>query len=520
MTNDQPTTIDPPEEPVVKRGRSFSPIWIIPIVAALLGAWLAYKFYSTLGPEISVRFETAEGIVEGKTPILCKSVSVGTVNKVRLTKDLKGVIVTMQMTSEATDLLTKDTQIWVVRARYGASGISGLGTLVSGSYIELEPGLSDEPRREFIGLEQPPVTPKGVPGLHITFFANDAGSIAPGTPILYKGLSAGKIETRIFHPENGKVEFGAFISKEFAPLVRKNTRFWNVSGIDVELGANGLQFHAGTLESLLVGGITFDQPSGAQSAPPVSDGATFVLYGSFAESQKFVMQNSLPYLLLYSDSVRGLSDGAPVEFRGVRIGTVTGVSFTYVPDDPARRVPVLIQIDPGLITNLPTESTEPAEKFVAKAVEDGLRASLKTGNYLTGQMYVDLDFQKDAPAATVTEIAAYRVLPTGGSSLSALFDKASALLDKLQGLPLEATVQQATETLAAMKATLDDLNKTVAGYGENGPLYQNINETLRQIDETLRSIRSLSSTIERKPNSLIFGKPGKVAPPKGSPPQP
>ncbi|MDQ3198483.1 MAG: MlaD family protein, partial [Verrucomicrobiota bacterium] len=230
--------------------------------------------------------------------------------------------------------------------------------------------------------------------------------------------------------------------------------------------------------------------------------------------------NSLPYLLLYSDSVRGLSDGAPVEFRGVRIGTVTGVSFSYVPDDPARRVPVLIQIDPGLITNLPAESTEPAEKFVAKAVEDGLRASLKTGNYLTGQMYVDLDFQKDAPAATVTEIAGYRVLPTGGSSLSALFDKASALLDKLQGLPLEATVQQATETLAAMKATLDDLNKTVAGYGENGPLYQNINETLRQIDETLRSIRSLSSTIERKPNSLIFGKPGKVAPPKGSPPRP
>ena len=517
---DNPSSPTPPLKPIVKPRRRLSPIWIIPIIAAGLGFWLAWKYYAERGPEITVRFETAEGIVEGKTPVLCKSVSIGTVNKVRLMKDLKGVLVTMQMTSEATDLLTKDAQIWVVRPRYGgAAGISGLSTLVSGSYIELEPGLADEPRREFAGLENPPVTPKGVPGLRITLSTDQAGSIGPGAPILYKGLSAGKIETRIFHPENGKVEFGAFISKEFVSLVRKNTKFWNASGIDVSLGADGLQLHTGSIETLLLGGITFDQPegTGARDAPAVADGATFRLYDNLADTKKFAMQNSLPYLLLFSESVRGLSDEAPVDFRGVRIGTVNGVSFKYLPNDPERRVPVLVQIDPGLITNLPAKSTEPAEQFIERAVQNGLRASLKTGNYLTGQMYVDLDFQKNAPAASVTEVGGYRLLPTGGSSLSALADKAAALLDKLQALPLDATVKQATETLASMKATLDDLNKTVGGYDENGPLYQKLNETLQQLDETLRSIRSLSETIERKPNSLIFGKPGKVAPPKGSP---
>ena len=507
-----------PLKPVVKKpGRRLSPIWIIPVIAAFLGLWLALKYYSERGPQITVHFETAEGIVANKTPVMCRSVNVGTVERVQLTDDLKGVDVTMRMTSEATRLLTKDAQIWVVRARYGAAGVSGLSTLLSGNYVELEPGLSTEARRVFTGLEQPPVTPKGVPGLHITLFTNEAGSIGPGAPILYKGLSAGKIESRIFHPENGKIEFGAFVSEQFAPLVRKNTKFWNVSGIDVQIGANGMQLHAGTLESLLIGGITFGQLDGAVSAPPVNDGASFVLYDSESDTKKFVMRNSLPYLLLFSGSVRGLNQDAPVEFRGVRIGTVNGVSFNYLPNDPERRVPVLIQIDPTLITNLPTESTEPAEKFIEDAVRNGLRASLKIGNYLTAQMYVDLDFQKDAPVASVTESAGYRILPTGGSSLAELTDKASALLDKLQALPLEETVQSASAALASIKAAVEDLNKTASSYGENGPLYQKLTETLRQLDETLNSIRSLSGAIERKPNSLIFGKPGRVAPPKGTP---
>lgn len=494
-------------EPIVRPARRLSPIWIIPIVAALLGAWLAWKYYAARGPAITVRFETADGIVAGKTPVLCRSVTVGTVENVSLTSDLKGVVVTMQMTSEATRLLTADTQIWVVRPRYGAGGISGLSTLVSGSYIELAPGVSNAARWDFVGLEQPPVTPKGVPGLHVTLFTDEAGGIAPGTAITYKGLSAGRIETRIFHPENGKVEFGAFISAEFAPLVRANTKFWNVSGLDVQVGANGLQLRTGTLESLLMGGITFGQPTGAAaSAPPATDGATFALYESLEDTKKFAMRSSLPYLLLFTGGVRGLSDDAPVEFRGVRIGTVNGVSFRYLPNDPERRVPVLIQIDPTFITNLPSENTEAAENFIADAVRNGLRASLKTGNLLTGQLYVDLDFQKDAPSATVAELEGYRIIPTISGGLGELQDKATAVLDKLAALPLDETVRNASAALEAVKTMTDNLSKTADGFSADSPVYKQLTTTLRELDETLRSVRALADTLEQKPNSIIFGK--------------
>jgi paraquat-inducible protein B len=507
-----------PARPIVTPARRLSPIWIIPVLAALLGLWLAWKYYSAQGPEISVHFETAEGVVAGKTPVMCRSVTVGTVDTVSLTSSLKGVTVTMRMTSEATRLLTSDTQIWVVRPRYGAAGISGLSTLVSGSYIELEPGVSHVPRRDFVGLEQPPVTPKGVPGLHVALFTDEAGGIAPGTAITYKGLSAGRIESRVFHSENGKVEFGAFIFADYAAMVRNNTKFWNTSGVDVQLGANGLQLHTGTLESLLMGGITFGQPAGAPSAPAVSDGASFALYDSLEDTKKFAMRSSVPYLLLFTGSVRGLSDGAPVEFRGVRIGTVNGVSFRYLSDDAQRRVPVLIQIDPTFITNLPSDNTEAAENFVADSVRNGLRASLKTGNLLTGQLYVDMDFQKDTPPATVAEIEGYRVIPTIAGGLGELQEKATALLDKLQALPLEETIRNASAALASIKSTVDELKKTAAGFAEDSPVYRKLTATLTELDETLRSVKALADTIEQKPNSIIFGK-GKKAPAPSPAPQ-
>lgn len=497
--------------PVIRRSRRFSPVWIVPIIAAILGLWLVYRYYQARGPEITVRFENAEGLVAGKTPVLCRSINVGTVETLQLTEDLKGVIVRMQMTNEATRLLTEDTQMWVVRPRYGAGGISGLSTLVSGSYIELAPGVSQTPRREFVGLEQPPVTPQGVPGLHVTLITDEAGGIAPGTAITYKGLAAGRIENRIFHPENGKVEFRAFVSAEFAPLVRTNTKFWNVSGIDVQVGANGLQLRTGTLESLLTGGITFGQTPGSPSGPPAPDGATFALYESFEATTKFSMRTSVPYLLLFSGSARGLNEGAPVEFRGVRIGTVNGVSFRYLPNNPERRVPVLIQIDPSFITNLPTDNTEAAENFVAEAVSNGMRASLKTGNLLTGQMYIDLDFQKDAPPATVAEVDGYRVIPTTSGGLGELQDKATALLDKLAALPLDDTVRNATAALESVKSMSESLSKTAAGFNAESPVYRQLTSTMRELDDTLRSVRALADTLEQKPNALIFGK-GKSTP--------
>lgn len=488
------------------------------MVAALFGGWLVWKYYSERGPEVTVRFETAEGVISGKTPVLCRSVNIGTVDKVQLTDKLK-VLVTLQMTSDAENLLVQDTQIWVVRPRYGGSGISGLSTIVSGNYIELEPGLSKDARTHFLGLEQPPVTPKGVPGLHIKFIAEEAGGIDPGSPITYKGLGVGKIEQRTFLPQTGQVEFDAFIEGDYGKLVRRETKFWNISGIDLEVGANGVKLRTGTLEALLLGGVTFSEPGPGESAAPVEDGTVFTLYDNFEDTTKFIMQDPLPYLLLFTESVRGLNPDAPVEFRGVRIGTVEGVSFKYLPNDADRRVPVMIRIDPDLITELPPGGYTAAQDFVARNVEKGLRASLKSGNLLTGQMFVDLDFQKDAKPGEVRDFGGYVILPTSPSGgLAQIQEQASALLAKLQALPLEKTINNASDALASIKSAADDLKKTAGGFNDNSPLYHDLSETLRQLDETLRSLRSLTNTLERKPNSIIFGKPGSVPPPKGSKP--
>lgn len=505
MPND-PADRGPEQAPLIKRKRGLSPVWILPIVAALLGIWLVGRYYAGRGPEVTVRFETADGVIAGKTPVLCRSVNVGIISGVQLTDDLKGVIVTLQMTSEAKRLLRKDTQIWIVRPRYGAGGISGLSTLVSGTYVALEPGVAEETKEHFVGLEQPPVTPRGVPGLHLRLMANNAGGLDPGSPIIYKGLSAGKLETRTFHPETGQVEFGAFIQAEFAHLVRPQTKFWNVSGIDLQIGSGGVQVRTGTLEALLIGGITFSEPKPNEKSEPVSDGSLFNLYDSFGDAQKLVLRMPLPYLLLFTESVRGLQADAPVEFRGIPVGRVEGISFKYLPDDPKHRVPVLIKIDPSLIAPLSETDRVGAQKFMADNVAQGLRATLKSGSLLTGQQYIDLDFQKDAKPDSVIDVNDYKVLPTYPSQFQQLQEKAVALVDK------------AGETLASVQKTLQNVDKTVSGFNEQSTLYQNLSQTLRQLDETLQAFRSLSETIERKPNSLIFGKPGSVPPPKGKRP--
>ena len=515
-------------------------MWIIPAIAALLGAWLAFRHFSEEGPTITVQFENAEGITAGKTPVLCRNVNVGTVGDVELTPDTRGVVVTLNMTRQAATLLRTDTQIWVVKPRYGGAGISGLSTLVSGSYLELQPGIKKEKREHFAGLENPPVTPPGVPGLHVKLIAEAAGGVNPGSSIIYKGIVVGKIESRTFYPESGQVEFGAFVNGDYSKLINGDTRFWNASGIDLQVGADGFKLRTGTLESLISGGVTFSEPDKDDKHPQaVPDGASYTLYDSYSEATQIKLSPTLPYLLLFTGSVRGLAVDAPVEFRGIRIGTVMGVSFHYLPDDADHRVPVLIKLDPTLLSNLPNNDFAETRAYIAKAVQDGLRVSLKTGNLLTGQLYVDLDFNKDAPPATVTELRGYHVLPTVASGLGQLEEKLGAILDKVKALPLEATVANANDLLTQFKGVaqhldeilqskdtqalptelrgdLAELQKTLQGYNGKSDFYQGINGTLRQLDDTLRSLRGLTETLERKPNSLIFGSPGAVAPPKGS----
>jgi paraquat-inducible protein B len=500
--DDPPPPPEAPVSPPPPRGR-FSPVWIIPVVSALLGLWLVWRHYAAEGPEITVRFETAEGIVAGKTPVLCRSVPVGTVTRIDLTEDLKGVIITLDMNRDADRLLAGDSQIWIVRARYSSAGISGLNTLVSGNYLELQPGVLKDRSLHFIGLENPPATPPGIPGLRFKLIAEQAGGLGPGTSIVYKGINVGKLDTRVFNPESGEVEFDAFIEAAYARLVGERTHFYNSGGLDLKLGADGVQVR-GTLESLLASNVSFTEPAGNHPRPnPLPDGQTFALYSGFDEARKADFNPTLPYLLLFAASVRGLSPEAPVDFRGIPVGTVVDASFKYLPGDPEHRVPVLIKIDPNLLLDQPGTNDSTAQALIAENVEKGLRASLKSGNLLTGQLFVELDFQKDAPPAAVASMGGYDVLPTIPSpSVDELEEKAGTLLDKFKALPLEKTVDEANGALTAVKEAAANLDKLT---GPDSPLDKTLKNSEKltaelsgnkDIGATLRNLRVTSEQLQ------------------------
>ena len=299
-----------------------------------------------------------------------------------------------------------------------------------------------------------------MPGLHIQLTSGTASGLGPGAGIVYKGINVGKIESRTFHPETGELVFSAFIDNEYANLINHRTHFWNNSGIDLKVGPDGVALHTGTLESILAGGVTFNQPEDIDMGRRhVEENTSFVLYNNFDDAARRTELNlTTPYLLLFTGSVRGLSVDAPVEFRGIKVGTVEGIAFKYLPDDPDRRVPVLIKIDPSMLFNLPSNDFNVVQAAMAANVSKGLRVSLKTGSLITGQLYVDMDFLKDTPPAEVANIEGYQVLPTVSSGLGEIQEKINGLLDKINGLQLDKTLGTVNDALASLKDTLKSLN--------------------------------------------------------------
>jgi len=514
-----PVSTPPPKAPVYRtpaRAR-FSPIWIVPLVSALLGLWLVGRYYSAKGSMVTVRFENAEGIIVGKTPVLCRSVNIGTVSDLELSEDNKTVLVKLAMTREATRLLVEDSQIWVERARYSSAGISGLNTLVSGNYIQFQPGVSKKARRDFTGLENPPPTPPGVPGIHFKLTAAEAGGLGPGAPIMYKGIQVGKLESRTFNTEPAAIEFDAFIEGPYIHLVNQQTRFYNSGGLDLKIGAEGVQMRLGTLESLLTTSITFTDPDpNERHVKSISPGENFTLYASLSDAKKVEFNPTIPYLLLFSGSVRGLSPDAPVEFRGIRIGSVVAASFKYFPGDPDHRVPVLIKLDPAVLTSNSEANPTATQKLISEGVAHGLRASLKTGSLLTGQLFVELDFQKDAAPAMITGAGEYAVLPTVPSAgLEELQEKAGVLLDKFKALPIEQIGANANAALSSVKEAAGHMDK-LTGPGSSlektlsntqkltSDLNTTMSELSTQFTQVGANLSQASDTVKHQPWRLIW----------------
>jgi len=526
-------------KPSVSRGRKFSGVWIIPLLAVAIGAWMVIHTALTEGPTITIDFKTAEGLEAGKTKIRLLNHQIGLVEAVVLKPDVSGVTATVKLEPEAKSLLREDTRFWVVRARVGAGGVSGLGTLLSGAYIEMAPGSATAKRKAFVGLEEPPLTPVGAPGLRLTLFSDRAGSIGTGNAVLYRGYEVGRVEATAFDTKRKKVRYDIFIDAPFHELVHSGTRFWDISGISVNASADGIKVKTGSVETILLGGVSFGTPPGVGARNPVADHAEFTLYGSYEETLENPYQHGAYYVVSFRQSLRGLVPGAPVEYRGIQVGRVERVLIKELAaqgmkgdNDP---IPVLIYLEPGRLEIPDSEDSVVALRSdIEQAVRRGMRATLQTGNLLTGKKLIGVDYYPDEKPAELGSFENYTTIPTVETGVDLLQTQASALLKKLNALPLEEVVAGASKAMASaddtlivlqstlgsantvlsgadtvaltgeLTATLQKMRFVLDGFSQNAELYKNLNASLRSLDATLNNTKSLTRQLSDKPNSLLL----------------
>lgn len=522
--------------------RRLSPIWIVPIVALLIGAWMVWHNIASRGPQITIEMETAEGIEAGKTLIKTRNVEVGKVESVRLSDNLDKTIVTARMSKDSERMLNEDTRLWVVKPRIGREGISGLNTVLSGAYIQLQPGDSREEADHFVALEQPPVTTQDAKGLRIDLTSNDGSVLSDGDPVTYEGFVVGRVESSEFRPSEKEMHYTLYIDSPYNELVTSTTRFWSTSGVSLRLDSQGLQVDVGSLESVLSGGVAFGIPEDLPRGRPVVENTSFTLYSDQEEAREGSFHQAIDYVIMVDDTVRGLSRGAPVEFRGVRLGTVVSVPYRLthqrVRTLSSFEIPVLIRIEPERLEGqVDDEGVKQWEKRLERLFKRGLRATLKSGNLLTGALFVDLDFYDNPPPYKTDAFDDIEVMPSVSGGLAQMEAKLNALLDKLNGLDIEPVLGNLNKTLSASESlvkrldktaghvdallgsdevqklpsdistSLDNLNRTLDGLTPESSAYRKLEGDLERLDRVLKKAEPLLDTLEKNPSSLIFDKP-------------
>jgi paraquat-inducible protein B len=505
---------------VSRKRTHLSLVWLIPIVAAVAGVWVAVTRILAEGPEITIVFETAEGLEAGKTKIEYSGVQVGTVNEIRLSEDHQQVILTAQMEPGTQDFLVEDTRFWVVRPRISGATVTGLGTLVSGAYLGMEIGASKTAKRHFEGLETPPVVARDVPGRFFVLKTPDLGSLDSGTPIYFRRFKVGEVSSYELDPDGLAFSVKAFVNAPYDQYVTPTTRFWHASGIDLSLSATGLSVQTQSVLSILIGGIAFETPATGPAPPPVDENAVFTLFSDRKAAFAPAAEDPQTYLVVFDQSVRGLSVGAPVEFRGIPIGEVIGVTAQVDPETFEFSVPVTLRIDAErlgvrVVDPVPgVDRTAVRRNLVDALVARGARAQLQTGNLLTGAMYVALDFHPNAPPARIDWSQQPVRLPTIPGQLEAIEANVVSIIKKLDEIPFQAigtdlrkAIEELDRTLASARGTFDSATQLIE---PSSVLGQQLDSTLQEVGGAARALRLLADYLERHPEALIRGKTGEA----------
>jgi len=537
---------------VPKRRQRISVVWIVPILAAVVAIGIAIQRIISEGPTITIVFKAAQGVEAGKTFIKYKDVNIGQVTAVQLSSDHSHVEVTAKIDKSAAALMVADAKFWVVEPRVTLSGVSGLSTLLSGNFIGFEVGKSNRSQRTFTGLEVPPIITGGQPGRQFVLKASDLGSLGIGSPIYFRRLQVGQVIAYDLSSDGNAMDIKIFVNSPYDKYVKPGTRFWNASGIDVSVGAGGVAVRTQSLVSVLAGGVAFETAPFAVNTEPAAVNTTFTLYSDQTTAMKQPESVSARYVLHFNESLRGLSVGAPVTFLGLPGGEVTAVGLEIDPATMNLRGRVEIVTYPErLITRLTAKQAATAETiernmrerhaFVQAMVEKrGMRAQLRSGNLLTGQLYVAFDLFPNAPKAKIDWSRDPTEMPVVPSTVSDIEARLTNIVAKLDKLPLDAIGDDLRKALASLdqtlkdagkavnridadvipglKTTLDDLQGTIGVVdrvlkntdatlvGKDAPAQQELRDALQEITRAARSLRVLADYLERHPESLIRGK--------------
>jgi paraquat-inducible protein B len=524
----------------VKPIKTISTVWFIPLIAVFIGCWMLYYQWSNEGSEITINFPTAEGMEAGKTKIKSRNVDIGEVSKIQLNENGSGVIVTAKIKNTAERFLVDDSIFWVVSPQISHAGISGLSTLISGVYIEISPGKSTIEQYEFKALESPPITPVGTPGLHITLNSNDQFAYSKGDPIIYKGLTVGQFEDIYFNFKERVVYYNAFVKAPYHQLITSNTKFWDVSGLSLNLSADGISVKTGNFETMLTNGVTFGIPEGMDVGEKIGERSYYDIYANYEAADDERYRSSIEFVVLVSDSIRGLSVGAPVEYRGVQIGKVLSTNLTLSRDQDKLiqddfKIPVLISLQPGRV-GLPDDDAGASLMIEQNIhwIKQGLKAVLRTGNILTGSLFVDLQHQKEYQISELAKYGEYTIIPTSSDDFAQITAKAEQFIDNLNNIPLAHLGKNANqlmlevgETAQELKSvsqnlgkllnqveqenissqltkTLNGINTLTTDLSSGSKGYEDLRVTLKTLTATMNELKPLLNQLKHKPNSLVF----------------
>jgi len=532
------SAVPPAEEPLpapAVQNRRWIPrlVWMVPIAAAVVGISLLIRSWQSEGPQITIKFLSGEGVQVGKTQVKYRDVTVGRVSAVELSADHQTVLVSADLSKDAASLLKEDAQFWIVRPRVGVGSVSGLETLLSGAYIGIKSGTAPRHERQFVGLENPPALPHGPRGRELELRAARAGSLAIGAPVYFRQFQVGRvIDENLL--QDGSTRVTVFVEAPYDGFVKPVTRFWNASGIDVRLGANGLNVQTESLAAVLAGGLAFDDgPTEAGLAAATGIPGQFILYKN--ETEAMAPPDGEPHYvrMRFAQSLRGLEVGAPVEFVGVDIGSVVAVDLGYETRDKSFPVIVTAKLYPRrmgqayevLAAQGKTESDETLAAFVGTLVNRGLRAQPRSASLLTGNVYIALDFMAASPRAAFDASIRPLELPTVNGSFQELEAGVGRLVKKVNDLPLEQiaadlhtdltdlhetlsalhtrALPAAVDALLALHRTLDSADRTLS---VESPLQRDLAETLSQTRSTLQAVRELADYLDRHPDALLRGR--------------